>query len=687
MEIISELKKPWIVLGDFNAIISPEEKKPKTLKKFLNEWNWSIFGNVHTKIKETEDKVKIVMELFDRNPFDEDVLNKLVEAQNEHASAKKANHFRPIGLSNVLFKIFTKTIAARMNVLMVKLISPQQVAYIKGRNIQEKVLLASEMVNEMKKKKRGGNVAFKLDISQAYDTVSWEFLFKVMHKYGFSSSWCDWLLTIFKSAKLSVMINGGPCGFFSMNRGMKQGDPLSPILFILMEDFLGGNITNLVNTRQITPMVIRNGIYPTHIFFADDVFLFCNGAKKSLECVFKLLDAFQASSCQLINKAKSKYFIDETSSIRKQQISIMVNMENVGFPEKYLGVLLAPGRSGDSEVRKYKTLSWKKVCVSYDEGGFGIRRLEVINRALLMKMMWRLIFSSDEWALFFTAKFKNKYGIWFSGWKLSSVRAGLQWAWTALQEDITWFVGNGANIYVWLDTWYGSSPLINEIGYTEFVHNNLQMKVRNLIIDNEWHIPPQLQQFLHIDNMPNIGSEVDCIVWNLHSSGQFNTAMAVEKLRFKEQKVNWSSHIWRSYLHPSIASNIWKLLQGVYVDDDVKRKYGYEIPSRCCVCKSDQDCMEHTLWICDFSAQIWSCLGNIFTFSMPSSFHEVFSTAKHHSPFIQEVWMTAACTTIRDLWFQRNKIFFEGGDTHLHSFKSRIVKKFNENGARMKGNM
>ncbi|XP_026447593.1 uncharacterized protein LOC113348103 [Papaver somniferum] len=90
--------------------------------------------------------------------------------------AKKANQFRPIGLSNVLFKIFTKIITVRMNTLMAKLISPQQAAYIKGRNIHEEILLASEMVNEMKKKRRGGNVAFKLDISQAYDSVRWKFL-------------------------------------------------------------------------------------------------------------------------------------------------------------------------------------------------------------------------------------------------------------------------------------------------------------------------------------------------------------------------------------------------------------------------------------------------------------------------------------------------------------------------------
>ncbi|XP_026454411.1 uncharacterized protein LOC113355700 [Papaver somniferum] len=651
-------------------------------------------------------------EMLDSIPTTEEIKKIVFEMDSDSApspdgfpgsfykSAKKASQYRPIGLSNVLFKIFTKIISVRMNGLMEKLISSQRDAYVKGRSIQEQIFLAPEMVNEMRKKRRDGNVAFKLDISQAYDFVSWTFLLKVMHKYGFSSSWCDWLLTMFKSAKLLVMVNGGPCRFFSMHRGLRQGDPLSPILFILMEDVLSRNITNLVNTGQITPTVVRNGIYPTHLFFADDVFLFCNGAKKTLFCLFKLIDKYQHSSGQMINKTKSKCLIDGTYSTRKQQISSIAGMDISNLPDKYLGIILAPGRvttemvwpivlmlqsklaawkgrllsfhdrlilvktvlcsyplynmavykwpssvikiceklirnflwSGDGEVRKYKTLSWKKICVPYIEDGLGIRRLEVLNKILLMKMMWKLVYSSDEWALFFTAKFKDKYGVWFPKWKLSSVRAGLQWAWLTLQEDISWKIGNGASISVWFD---------------------------------------------------NCGN--DSIIWNLHSSGMFNNAKAVEKIRHKEDKVDWSYYIWRKSLHPTISSNIWKLLQGVYVNDDMKRKQGYEMPSRCCICKSEKDFMEHTLWLCEFSVQVWNWLGNMFQFPMPYSFSEVFSAAKQHSPIIDEVWIISACTVIKELWFQRNRVFFEGGDVNIHGFKHRVMKIVQDHGVRIKG--
>ncbi|XP_026459853.1 uncharacterized protein LOC113360569 [Papaver somniferum] len=331
--------------------------------------------------------------------------------------AKTPNQFRPIGLSNLSFKIITKIMTVRMSTLMEKLVAPQQAAYIKGRCIQEQVLLASEMVNEMKKKKE-------------------------------KRCWCEWLHVIFKSARISLLINGGPCGFFQVSRGLRKGDPLSPILFVLMEEVLSRKITQLVSEGKITLMVIRKGIGPTHLFFADDVFMFCNGGKKCLQQVQLLLEAYQKCLGQIINKIKSKLFIDGTSILREKMIQEIMQMELSEFPDKYLGVILAAGRvksstvwpmvemlqgelaiwkgkmlsfqeslvliksvlcsipmynmavykrpstvikicekiirnflwSGDGEVRKSKTLAWKKVCTPLEEGGLAIPRLGVINR-------------------------------------------------------------------------------------------------------------------------------------------------------------------------------------------------------------------------------------------------------------------------------------------------------------------
>ncbi|XP_026416624.1 uncharacterized protein LOC113312071 [Papaver somniferum] len=136
--------------------------------------------------------------------------------------AKTAKSFRPIGLSNFCFKIITKMITERLTRYLPNLISQQQYAFVKNRNIHEQILLDSELVNEMSTIRRRGNVGLKLDISQAYDIMSWEFLYRALKKIGFSAKFCNWIMVLLQSAKLSIMLNGGPIGFFGVGRALNR---------------------------------------------------------------------------------------------------------------------------------------------------------------------------------------------------------------------------------------------------------------------------------------------------------------------------------------------------------------------------------------------------------------------------------------------------------------------------------
>ncbi|XP_026459848.1 uncharacterized protein LOC113360563 [Papaver somniferum] len=239
-------------------------------------------------------------------------------------------------------------------------------------------------------------------------------------------------------------------------------------------------------------------------------------------------------------------------------------------------------------------------------------------------------------------------------------------------------------ISMWFNTWLGEEPLINTFGHTDYITSHLHMTVKELILDNEWNISYEVQPYIN-SSLPAISGEDDKMVWCDDLKGHFTTSSATNKIRHIKPVLHWPSKIWKPFMHPSITSNIWKLIQGIFVDDVKRVKQGYYMVSKCCICKQSQDSMEHLLWSCNFSKSIWQWLGNIFHFNNPISFDDVFNFAKHKSPIIKEVWLTTACATLRELWFQKNKMFFENVQPNLNRFKSRIISLVHYGGYKMQG--
>jgi hypothetical protein len=261
--------------------------------------------------------------------------------------------YRPICLLNVSFKIFTKVATNRITSIAQKVINPTQTAFLPGRNILEGVVILHETIHELHRKKQSG-VIFKIDFEKTYDKVKWSFVKQTLQMKGFSETWCRWIQAMTQNGHVGIKINDQIGENFQTNKGLRQGDPLSPILFNIVVDMLAILINRAKTNGQIdgvVPHLVNNGL--SILQYADDTIIFMDNDLEKAKNLKLLLGAFEQLSGLKINFHKSEIFCFGDAKNSEGVYSQLFGCHTGTYPFKYLGIPM--------HLKKLNNKDWKVV--------------------------------------------------------------------------------------------------------------------------------------------------------------------------------------------------------------------------------------------------------------------------------------------------------------------------------------
>ncbi|WVZ53969.1 hypothetical protein U9M48_004850 [Paspalum notatum var. saurae] len=584
---------------------------------------------------------------------------------------KQIQQYRPICLLNVSFKIFTKVITNRITSIAARVIKPTQTAFLPGRNIMEGAVILHETIHELHTKKQNG-VVFKIDFEKAYDKVRWEFLQQALRMKGFNSTWCTWVQTCVQGGNVGIKVNDQLGSYFQTRKGLRQGDPLSPVLFNIVVDMLAIIVSRAKAIglfKGVVPHLVDDGL--SILQYADDTVLFLDHDLDQAKNMKLVLCLFEQLSGLKINFHKSELFCFGEAKEWESQYSNLFGCKVGSYPFRYLGIpmhfrklnnkdwkmieerierklsnwkgkmLSFGGRlvllnsvlsslpmvmlsffeiprgvlkkieyfrsrffwQYDNHKNKYRLISWPILCQPKEQGGLGVQNLDIQNKCLLSKWLFKLCNEDGIWQ----DLLRNKY---LKGNSLSQTQKKPRDShfWKSLIGVKNQFLCLG---------WF-------------------KLKGTKGNKFNEWH-----NLVARIASV-NLQKGRDQFVWGLHSKGYFSA----------------------SSMHKHLVSNGLKLrssfgfLRGVILTKDNLAKRNCKGRRNCEFC-SKQETIQHLFFECHYAKFLWRAVHCIFGLTPPiNTGHLLNVWSKQGGKRMVQPLLTGAATFCWAIWLTRNEVLF-----------------------------
>nr|GEU65765.1 reverse transcriptase domain, reverse transcriptase zinc-binding domain protein [Tanacetum cinerariifolium] len=496
-------------------------------------------------------------------------------------------------------------------------------------------LILSEVIDWYKRRKKK-MLLFKVDFEKAFDSVSWRFLDHVMDKLGFSSSWRRWIKAGLLSSRASILINGSPTTEFSLKRGLRQGDPLSPFLFIIIMEGLHVALKDGLSTNMFRGVNVGSpSIRLSHLFYADDVIIFSDWNQQDMDNIIHILNIFYLASGLRISINKSNLYGVGVSHSEVNNMAAGIGCSLSGWKANLLpsGGRLTLIKSVLGSLGIYFLSIFKALEVV-------IKVLESLRASFFWgataenrKLAW------VKWSSILAPLEKDPSALWVNvlksihgeeaGFELSGCQTSGLWdrivgliyqlhSSSCIPLNTFRFnAGDGPMFRFWKDVWLGDQPLCVRYNRLFYLERNRNFLIRDRIVNGSWSLDwcrPVTRgrsqagfNNLMVDiSLLNIEDGSDSMVFSLSSDSIFSVSVARKHIDDFNSHISLPCTRWFKIIPRKVNIFMWRLFLDKLPHRFNLSARGVDIASiMCLISNGHVEVNSHIFFSCTTASTFW----------------------------------------------------------------------------------
>ncbi|GFY91496.1 hypothetical protein Acr_07g0016920 [Actinidia rufa] len=580
-----EIKESLFSIGDDKAP-GPDGYSAHFFKRA-----WNIVGT---------EFCEAVKEFFSSGQILKQMNHSMIALVPKSCNASKVEEFRPIACCNVSYKVISKILAGRLSVILPNLIDSAQAAFVQGRSMVENIYLVQELLFRYGWSMISPRCIMKIDLRKAFDTINWAFVKEVLMGLGFPNLFVGWIMQCISTTSYSISINGSMHGFFKGYQGIRQGDPISPFLFVLCLEYLSRSLNQLKDNQDFNFHPRCKDLNITHLAFADDLILFSRGD------------------------------VDSESQGKTLRVSSLyqVLLWQGRLPFRYLGLPVSSTKLTIAQFQPFTDRisghlnTWTSLKLSY------AGRCELISSVL-----------------------QGVECFWLASLPIPT---GIRERLIRMCRNFLW----GGKCFV------SKKPLVawDSICLPKMEGEHLDMGIHweetRFSNDETNALYPRYKIFAMEGSMQAVSNRMG--QWVLE--GRFRSKLAYEFFRPRREIITWPKMVWSSCLMPKHSFILWLGLKDRLLTRDKIQEFSED--KSCPLCTNLDESVDHLFFQCNVAKQVWLCVKQWLGISRSMSTLKaaakwIFKEARGTGIQAKAKKIGLACA-VYYIWEARNERIFEG---------------------------